>query len=214
MSSAPVQTDRRYYERQFQQRGYARVAGVDEVGRGPLAGPVVACAVILPPDFDEEGIDDSKALSAIRRLAVYPRIASTATAWAVGLADAATIDQMNILRASLLAMRRAVEDLPCLPDAIIVDGNHKIPELRIPQLPLVKGDQRSLSVAAASILAKEIRDRIMEEYDLQYPAFGFARHKGYATSLHLANLREHGPTPIHRKSFRLIREQSQQQLKL
>ena len=214
MAGPGTSPDRRHYERLFQARGLLRVAGVDEVGRGPLAGPVVACAVILPSDFDVEGVDDSKALSAARRLELLPRIAEQCIAWAVGLADRETIDQLNILRASLLAMRRAVDDLPIKPDAVIVDGNHKIPELPYPQMPVVKGDQKSISVACASILAKEIRDRLMEEFDAEYPGFGFAVHKGYGTAAHLEALRLLGPTPIHRQSFRTIRQLNQQRLQL
>ncbi len=206
--------DRWRYERLFYERGYAHVAGVDEAGRGPLAGPVVACAVILPRDFDDREIDDSKALSPAHRLEVFPRIATGCLAWAVGIADVETIDRLNILRASLLAMRRAVEDLPLNAEAVIVDGNHKISELTLPQMPVIKGDQKSLSVACASILAKEIRDRLMEDLDTQYPGFNFALHKGYATSIHLEALEKLGPTPVHRKSFRTIREKSQQRLGL
>jgi len=211
-SSGPI--DRWRYERLFRERGYAHIAGVDEVGRGPLAGPVIACAVILPADFDGEGIDDSKSLSPARRLELFPRIAAGSLAWAVGLVEAEAIDRLNILRASLLAMRLAVEDLPVDADAVIVDGNHKIPELVLPQMPVVKGDQKSLSVACASILAKEIRDRVMEEFDSEYPGFGFAVHKGYATSYHLQALEKLGPTPIHRKTFRTLREKNQQPLDL
>jgi len=214
MADASHQTDRRYYERLFEERGYRRIAGVDEVGRGPLAGPVIACAVILPEDFSPEGIDDSKLLSPARRIDVFPRIAEGCMAWAVGFADAETIDRLNILRASLLAMRLALEDLPLKPDAVIVDGNHKIPEVSLPQMPIIKGDRKSISVACASILAKEIRDRIMEEFDTEYPGYGFAIHKGYATADHLLALEKLGPTPIHRRTFRTVRENNQQRLDL
>ncbi len=204
--------DRRHFERMFAERGYSCVAGVDEVGRGPLAGPVVACAVILPVDFDGSGITDSKLLSPAQRIAMYPRIAGSCLAWTIGAVDAAEIDRLNILRASFLAMRKAIEDLPLTPDAIIVDGNHKIPDITIPQMPVIKGDQKSVSVACASILAKEVRDRIMEEFDGKYPDYGFATHKGYATEAHLAALEKHGPSPIHRRTFRKVRNQEQQQL--
>jgi ribonuclease HII len=209
MTGSSNEIDRRYYERLFKERGFCRIAGVDEVGRGPLAGPVVACAVILPDEFLPDGVDDSKLLSPARRLDVFPRIAQGCLAWAIGVADAETIDRMNILRASLLAMRLALDDLPVKPDAVIVDGNHKIPEVSLPQMPVIKGDQKSLSVACASILAKEIRDRIMEEYDIEYPDFGFAIHKGYATAEHLQALEKLGPTPIHRRTFRTVRENNQ-----
>ncbi len=200
------------YERQFYDRGLTRVAGVDEVGRGPLAGPVVACAVILPDGFDGDGIDDSKILTAERRLKAFPQITDNCLAWAVGCVDVETIDKINILQASLLAMRMALDDLPMKPEAVIVDGNHKIPQLSIPQIPVVKGDSRSISVACASILAKEIRDRIMEDLDREYPGFGFGSHKGYATPEHIRALTEFGPVSIHRKSFRSIRLTDQQQL--
>lgn len=202
------------YEYQFHQRGHVNVAGVDEVGRGPLAGPVVACAVILPLDFQVEGINDSKLLSSARRLEVFPRIAAQCLAWGIGCIDAETIDRVNILQASLMAMHRAVCELPLSADAVIIDGNHKIPDLPLPQMPVIKGDRKSISVACASILAKEVRDRLMEDFDQQYPGFGFAVHKGYATPEHLAALDKLGPVPIHRKSFRIVREQNQQELDL
>ncbi len=190
------------------------MAGVDEVGRGPLAGPVVACAVILPGGFDGDGIDDSKVLTAERRLKAFPHITERCLAWAVGCVDVETIDRINIFQASLLAMRKALADLPVKPEAVIVDGNHKIPQLTIPQVPVVKGDSRSISVACASILAKEVRDRLMEELDHQYPGFGFASHKGYATPEHLRALAEHGPVAVHRKSFRTIKLRDQEELDL
>ena len=214
MAAPIVQTNRWQYERLFYERGFTHVAGVDEVGRGPLAGPVVACAVVLPRDFNDEGVDDSKTLTAAKRLAVYPRIAQDCLAWAVGIADAQTIDRINILQASLLAMRRAVEDLPLSSDSVIVDGSHKIPELRLPQMPVVKGDRKSISIACASIMAKEIRDRLMEDFDARYPGFGFAVHKGYATRMHLEALEKLGPSTIHRKTFRTIRKRNQQRFDL
>jgi ribonuclease HII len=214
MTTPSEEIDRWQYERQFYQRGHTLVAGVDEVGRGPLAGPVIACAVVLPRDFDVEGVDDSKLLSPARRLAVFPHIAAKCLAWAIGCIDVETIDRLNILRASLMAMHRAICELPLAAEAVIVDGNHKIPDLPLPQMPVVKGDQKSISVACASIMAKEVRDRLMEDYDRQYPGFGFGDHKGYATPEHLAALDKLGPVPIHRKSFRTIREQNQQNLDL
>lgn len=214
MTAPSEEIDRWRYERQFHQRGLTLVAGVDEVGRGPLAGPVVACAVILPLDFEVQGVDDSKLLSPARRLEVFPQIAANCLAWAIGCMDVETIDRLNILQASLMAMHRAIYELPLAADAVIVDGNHKIPDLPLPQIPLVKGDQKSISVACASILAKEVRDRLMEDYDQQYPGFGFAVHKGYATPEHLTALNKLGPAPIHRQSFRPIREQNQQHFNL
>ncbi len=214
MTAPAEEIDRWRYERQFHQRGHTTVAGVDEVGRGPLAGPVVACAVILPLDFQVEGVDDSKLLSPSRRLELFPQIAAKCLAWGIGSIDAETIDRVNILQASLMAMHRAVCELPLAADAVIVDGNHKIPDLPLPQVPVIKGDHKSISVACASILAEEVRDRMMEDFGEQYPGFGFADHKGYATPEHLAALDKLGSTPIHRKSFRPIREQNQQQLDL
>ncbi|MBD3298805.1 MAG: ribonuclease HII [candidate division Zixibacteria bacterium] len=207
-----VQSDRWEYERPFWDRGLQCVAGVDEVGRGPLAGPVVAVAVILPQDFDGTGITDSKLLSAAQRIDLYPNICEKALSWGVGLVDAAGIDSQNILQASYTAMRLALDELPVKAEAVLVDGKFRIPNLDIPQRAIVDGDELCLSIGAASIIAKEIRDRIMEDYDRQFPEYGFVRHKGYATPEHRAALSRLGPSPIHRKSFTPVRNWQQNRL--
>ena len=184
------------------------MAGIDEAGRGPLAGPVVAAAVVLPAGFGHPRIRDSKSLSPNAREEAYGLIASRAVAFAVAHAGPDEIDRMNILRASLLAMRRAVEQLLPVPDFLYVDGTFPIPSSGqgcwrdILQEPLVSGDSRCVSVMAASILAKVTRDRMMVSFDRLYPGYGFAAHKGYPTARHLAALRALGPSPIHRKTFR------------
>lgn len=180
------------------------IAGVDEAGRGPLAGPVVAAAVILDPSQPIEGITDSKALSATRREALATQIRATALAWAVGQADVAEIDKLNILQASLLAMQRAVQQLVIKPDQILVDGKF-CPIVEMPAKAIVRGDKTVLSISAASILAKVNRDAEMLEWDKQYPQYGFARHKGYPTRAHKAALAEYGVTPLHRRSFAPVR---------
>lgn len=184
------------------------MAGVDEAGRGPLAGPVMAAAVVLPPGFTRPEIRDSKALSPKARERAFFLITSNALAFAVGHSTPEEIDRINILKASLLAMRRAVEKLSPVPDFLYIDGNHTIPPAEggpwgsIRQEPIVSGDTRCVSVMAASILAKVTRDRLMLEYDRVYPGYGFASHKGYPTKAHLAALAVLGPSPIHRKTFR------------
>ncbi len=182
-------------------RGYRAIAGVDEAGRGPLAGPVVAAAVILPPGFRCRQVRDSKALSPKARESACSVITKAAVACAVGQASHEEIDAINILQASLLAMRRAVERLSVPPDFLYVDGLHPVP-CPLPQEPLVAGDSRCLSVAAASILAKVTRDRMMEEYDRLFPGYSFSAHKGYPTPGHLEALRRLGPCSIHRRTFR------------
>jgi ribonuclease HII len=200
------------YERQFWETGREHVAGVDEAGRGPLAGPVVAVCVILPREFDITGIDDSKALTHAQRIDLIPRISSESLCWGIGVIGPEEIDRFNILGATFRAMQAAIAQLPQAPDAVLVDGNHQIPDLDLPQRAIVDGDCRSVSIASASILAKEVRDRLMEDYDSQYPQFGFAKHKGYATADHLAALGRLGPTPIHRKSFTPVRNWQQNNL--
>jgi ribonuclease HII len=177
-----------------------RIAGVDEAGRGPLAGPVVAAAVIFPPGFTDPRIDDSKRLDARRRAALAPVITGAAVGWAVAAASADEIDAINILQAALRAMERALAALPVPPDYVLVDGS-SLPALAVPGEALVGGDGRVACIAAASILAKVHRDRVMAEHHERWPAYGFDRHKGYATAAHLAALAEHGPCPIHRRSF-------------
>ncbi|MBI5843555.1 MAG: ribonuclease HII [Deltaproteobacteria bacterium] len=192
-------------EREAWEAGHAMVAGVDEVGRGPLAGPVVAAAVILPRDFDPTGIGDSKAIKEAQREVQCERIQKCALAVGVGRAEHYEIDEINILQASLLAMRRAVENLGQGADYLIVDGRFRIP-VDLPQLPLVHGDALCVSVAAASIVAKVFRDRLMAELDEIYPVYGFARHKGYPTKSHYAAIGLHGPSPVHRLSFRGVKD--------
>jgi ribonuclease HII len=176
------------------------IAGVDEVGRGPLAGPVVAAAVILDPENPIEGLADSKKLTEKRREALFPLIQERALAWCVARASEAEIEQLNILQASLLAMRRAVMGLSQQPERVLVDGN-RCPELPYPSEAIVKGDSRVPAISAASILAKVIRDNEMVALDETYPGYGFAAHKGYPTSQHLSALEKLGVTPIHRRSF-------------
>jgi len=178
----------------------ADVCGIDEAGRGPLAGPVVAAAVILPEVFPLEMLGDSKALSAARRERAFVRILELAPAWAIDWASPGEIDELNILRASLLAMRRAYLALGTVPGRVYVDGN-RAPDLDRPCWPVIKGDALVPAIMAASILAKVARDRIMERYDWLYPEYGYARHKGYPTSLHRELCRRLGPSPIQRLSF-------------
>ena len=209
-----LDTDRWRYERQFWDAGLQHVAGIDEVGRGPLAGPVVAVAVILPPDFDGAGITDSKMLSAAQRLVQFPRISTEALTWGVGVISPEDIDRYNILGATFRAMQEAIRQMQMRPDAVLVDGKQQVPDIRMPQRAIVDGDRRSVSIGCASILAKEVRDRLMEDYDTAYPEYGFARHKGYATADHLAALTRYGPTPIHRRSFAPVRNLQQNRLSL
>lgn len=175
------------------------IAGVDEVGRGPLAGDVIAAAVILP-DYPLSGLTDSKALSETRRVALAEMIQREAKAWALGRSSVAEIDELNILQASLLAMRRAVEALSICPGLVLVDGN-RLPKWPYEARAIVKGDLTEPAISAASILAKVARDREMVELDGRYPGYGLATHKGYPTKAHLAALRERGVSPIHRRSF-------------
>jgi len=179
-------------------------AGVDEVGRGPLAGPVVAAAVILDPDKPIAGLADSKKLSEKRREALYPIIKENALYYAVAEASVEEIDRINILQASLLAMRRAIEGLAVIPQHVLVDGN-KAPDISMPVDTVIKGDSRVASISAASIIAKVDRDRMMREYHQRYPQFSFHRHKAYGSRQHLEELQQHGPTPVHRKSFAPVR---------
>jgi ribonuclease HII len=189
------------FESVARERGFVSPAGVDEAGRGPLAGPVVAAAVIFPPGYVHPGIRDSKTLSPSRRERLFPVIHGDAVSCSVALATHEEIDRINILQATLLAMRRAVEMLPAPADFLLVDGNRAIP-CATPQETVIRGDARCLSIAAASILAKVTRDRMMEAFDRAYPGYGFALHKGYPTRDHLAAIRRLGPSPIHRRTFR------------
>lgn len=188
------------WEEDLRARGFGRVAGVDEVGRGPLAGPVVAAAVILPPAWLDPGVDDSKRLAPGRRQELAQAIRATALAWALGVVDAQEIDRVNIHRASLLAMERAVERLDPAPDYLLVDGRFTLP-LELAQEALVGGDGLCRSVAAASILAKVHRDGLMDGWHQDYPVYNFASNKGYPTGEHRRALLEHGPCPLHRRTF-------------
>lgn len=190
------------YEKLAYCEGYRCIAGVDEAGRGPLAGPVVAAAVIFPSAYKNPEINDSKKLTARKRDELYKVISDEALAVGVGVADAAVIDRINILRASLQAMREAVLELSALPDFLLIDGLHTI-ALDLPQKALVKGDALSVSIAAASIIAKVSRDRIMEMYHRQFPQYNFLQNKGYGTVEHRKILQEIGMCKIHRRSFHL-----------
>ncbi|MGL4975070.1 MAG: ribonuclease HII [Bosea sp. (in: a-proteobacteria)] len=181
-------------------QGLWPVAGIDEVGRGPLAGPVVAAAVVLDPDNIPDGLADSKALKAHQREALFPLVALSALGIGIGSASAAEIDALNIREATFLAMRRAVAALPLRPALLLVDGRDR-PELGAPVEAIIKGDASVASIAAASIIAKVIRDRMMARLGLAYPAYGFANHAGYGTPAHLAAIKAHGPCPDHRFSF-------------
>jgi len=182
-------------------RGIKRVAGIDEAGRGPLAGPVSAAAVILPKGFTCPGLDDSKKISAANRERLYEMITQDRRVrWAVATADHEEVDRLNILQATHLAMRRAVETLDPLPEHCLIDGR-PVKGFPIPHDGIIKGDGRSLSIAAASIIAKVTRDRIMQQIDYEFPQFGFAKHQGYGTKLHLEALRIHGPCRHHRRTF-------------
>lgn len=188
------------FERQAHEQGFQIVCGVDEAGRGPLAGPVCAAAVILPDGLVIEGLDDSKKLTEKKRDALYDVICEDAIAYSIAFASVEEIEELNILQATFLAMKRAVEGLNVKPDLALVDGNQK-PPLDIQARTLVKGDAKSPSIAAASILAKVTRDRLMTEIAEQYPEYEFPRHKGYGTKLHYEKIMEHGISPVHRRSF-------------
>lgn len=186
------------YEKEYE--GYACICGIDEAGRGPLAGPVAAGAVILPKGCRILYLNDSKKLSEKRREELFIEIKEKALAWGVGIAPPAMIDEINILQATYEAMREAVRQLGARPDVLLNDAV-TIPGIDIPQVPIVKGDAKSLSIAAASILAKVTRDHMMAEYDEMFPGYGFAKHKGYGTAVHIRAIRELGPCPIHRRTF-------------
>ena len=189
------------HESNLQAAGFSLIAGVDEAGRGPLAGPVVAAAVILPAEFRHAVLDDSKKLSARKREAIFLELTTDPSVlWSVAIVEAEEIDRLNILRATHEAMRRAIGGLSIVPDHALIDGLpvHPFP---IAQTALVGGDGLSLSIAAASVIAKVVRDRVMSKMDDLYPDYGFAQHKGYGTALHLDRLQRYGPCPIHRKSF-------------
>lgn len=193
------------YETEARSKGYRVVVGVDEAGRGPLAGPVVAAAALFPQDVSLDGLDDSKKLSPRSRETFYPRIIQQAVSYGVGIVSHGEIDRINILQASLAAMKQAVENCGAPADLLLVDGNRRL-DHPSDQWTLVGGDGKSQSIAAASVLAKVTRDRIMREYDREFPKYGFARHKGYGTKLHRENIRRFGPCPIHRRTFKGVKE--------
>src|SRR5512133_3903137 len=193
------------YETELWEAGAVRIAGVDEAGVGTLAGPVVAAAVILPRDLRPRGLDDSKQLDARARERLCAEVKAGAVAWAVGQASHEEVDAINVYQAGLLAMRRAVEALAVRPDRLLVDAR-RIPDLAIPQQGIIKGDAKSLSIAAASVVAKVTRDALMVEAEARYPGYGFARHKGYGAPEHLDALRRLGPCEIHRRTFAPVRE--------
>jgi ribonuclease HII len=193
------------FERVLWKSGLTRVAGVDEAGTGPLAGPVVAAAVVFPPGTSISGVDDSKKIDPERRRELASAIRKHASGVGVGEASVQEIDTLNIYRAALLAMRRAVEALPEPPQHVLVDAR-TIPELSVPQNPFCKGDGINFSIAAASIIAKTHRDALMERLDEEHPGYGFARHKGYGTAAHQRAIRDRGPSPAHRMSFPVLRE--------
>lgn len=185
-------------------QGYTAIAGVDEVGRGPLVGDVVTAAVILDPSNPIEGLNDSKKLSEKKRLALYPEIKEKALAWAVGRCSPEEIDELNILQATMVAMQRAVAGLKVQPDMVLIDGN-RTPELSMAAQAVVKGDLRVAEISAASIIAKVVRDQEMEELDALHPEFGFAKHKGYPTKAHFEAIEQHGVIAEHRKSFKPVK---------
>ena len=194
-----------HYEERAREKGFSAIAGVDEAGRGPLAGPVVSAAVILPPFCDLSGVDDSKKLSPARRESVYGRIYAMAVAVGIGIVDAVEIDRINILQAARSSMKISVNNLVPRPDYLLIDGNVGI-AMDTAQEAIVKGDQLSASVAAASIVAKVTRDRLMLGCHRQFPQYGFDRHKGYPTRAHREALRRFGCCPLHRRTFRGVKE--------
>jgi len=194
-----------YFEKMYYRRGYQKVAGVDEVGRGPLAGPVVAAAVVLPRDGIKEKLFDSKQISSKKREHLYESILSEAQGVGIGIVGQEEIDRINILQATLKAMISAIEDLPFPPDFLLIDGTQGL-KFSVAQKSIVKGDRLSNSIAAASIVAKVTRDQMMQECHLKYPQYNFARHKGYGTKEHRSAIEKFGICELHRKSFRGVKE--------
>lgn len=195
-----MEKDWLFYENEARSNGYQTICGVDEAGRGPLAGPVFAAAVVLPPNLMIDGLNDSKKLSEKKREILYDEIKSLAVACNVAFATEREIDEINILNATFLAMKRAVAGLNLQPDVVLVDGNRS-PDLNVPTQTIVKGDSLSASIAAASILAKVERDRLMKNLSKKYPEYNFEKHKGYGTKMHIDLIKKYGPCEIHRKSF-------------
>jgi ribonuclease HII len=198
-----LEEDLLFFERSAREAGYRLIAGLDEAGRGPLAGPVVAAAVILPEGLLIPGVTDSKLLPEAGRERLYGPIIDAAVAYGIGVADERTIDEVNIYQATILAMERAIAKMDPRPDFLLIDAV-ALQRTALPQKALIKGDRRSQSIAAASILAKVTRDRLMCELHEQYPQYNFRKHKGYATKEHLSLVRRHGPCPAHRRSFEPI----------
>ncbi|MBO5413749.1 MAG: ribonuclease HII [Clostridia bacterium] len=189
------------YENKLHETGVNYIAGIDEAGRGPLAGPVVVGVVIMKPDSFIEGINDSKKISETKREKLYEQITEEALAWSVGIVTEKEIDEINILNATKKALTQALENLEIKPDRILVDALEHIDTKGVPYTSIIKGDAKVYSISAASIVAKVTRDRIMREYDEVYPEYGFAKHKGYGTAAHIAAIKEHGPCALHRKTF-------------
>jgi ribonuclease HII len=193
------------FEKKAFQKGFSKIAGIDEAGRGPLAGPVVSAAVILPNSIQIPGVFDSKKLTPKRRSYLYEKIYDTAVSIGIGIVDPLEIDRINILQAALTAMAAAVENLAPRPDCLLIDGTFSISS-SLPQKVIPKGDTLSISIAAASIVAKVTRDRLMDRYHQDYPQFGFSKHKGYPTKAHKEAIQRFGCCPIHRKSFKGVKE--------
>ncbi|MDY6792437.1 MAG: ribonuclease HII [Thermodesulfobacteriota bacterium] len=200
-----MESDVKSFEEKALEKGYRAVAGVDEAGRGPLAGPVVSAAVVLPVIFPVSGVTDSKKVAAKKREALYEKIYRHAVSIGIGIVDPVEIDRINILKASLLSMSISVKNLSPQPDWLLIDGTFQIPA-DMPQEAIPKGDALSISIAAASIVAKVTRDRLMVRYHEDYPQFGFAKHKGYPTTAHKEAIRKYGLCPIHRQTFRGVKE--------
>tara|TARA_B100000315_G_scaffold47404_1_gene42229 strand:- start:590 stop:1186 length:597 start_codon:yes stop_codon:yes gene_type:complete len=194
-----------HYENETRKQGHKIIAGIDEAGRGPLAGPVVAASVILPENCRVEGLNDSKKLSEKKRNLIFQIIRQKAVAIGIGITYENIIDQINILQAAKVAMEDSVSRLSCKPDFLLIDGNQKILST-IPQLTIIKGDALSASIAAASVIAKVTRDKMMIQYDDIYPQYGFRKHKGYGTQDHLKSISKFGPCKIHRKTFKSVKE--------
>lgn len=189
------------YENKLHETGVNYIAGIDEAGRGPLAGPVVVGVVIMKPDSFIEGINDSKKISETKREKLYEQITEEALAWSVGIVTEKEIDEINILNATKKALTQALENLEIKPERILVDALEHIDTKGVPYTSIIKGDAKVYSISAASIVAKVTRDRILREYDEVYPEYGFAKHKGYGTAAHIAAIKEHGPCALHRKTF-------------
>ena len=193
------------FESKAIEKGFSHIAGIDEAGRGPLAGPVVSAAVLLPPSFHDLNITDSKKLSPKKRSYLYEKLYDQAVSIGIGIVDNIEIERINILNASLLSMVISVKNLNPQPDYLLIDGKFKIPT-DLPQEPIIRGDALSISIAAASIIAKVTRDRLMERYHQDYPQFGFSRHKGYPTKAHKEAIKKFGCCPIHRRTFKGVKE--------